>query len=114
MQPASAKKQEILSRARALAPRFTERAMAAEEARRISPQSAQDMLDAGFARILLHGSPELTRGMTRALLTQVFTFHSPDDTRIAVAQRKCGGGIGGHVARLGHHVAAARRGTRSA
>jgi alkylation response protein AidB-like acyl-CoA dehydrogenase len=49
----STKKQEILARARALAPRFAERAVAAEEARRISPQSAQDMLDAGFARILL-------------------------------------------------------------
>jgi alkylation response protein AidB-like acyl-CoA dehydrogenase len=50
---ASAKKQEILARARALAPRFAERAAAAEEARRISPQSAQDMLDAGLSRILL-------------------------------------------------------------
>jgi S-DNA-T family DNA segregation ATPase FtsK/SpoIIIE len=38
----------------------------------------------GFARILLHGSPEETRGLTRALLTQLFTFHSPDDVRIAV------------------------------
>src|ERR1700761_5938064 len=38
----------------------------------------------GFARILLHGSPEQTRGLTRALLTQLFTFHSPDDVRIAV------------------------------
>jgi 3-hydroxy-9,10-secoandrosta-1,3,5(10)-triene-9,17-dione monooxygenase len=46
-------KQEILQRARTLAPLLAERAAAAEEARRISPQSAQDMLDAGFARILL-------------------------------------------------------------
>jgi DNA segregation ATPase FtsK/SpoIIIE, S-DNA-T family len=38
----------------------------------------------GFARILLHGSPEQTRGLTRALVTQLFTFHSPDDARIAV------------------------------
>jgi S-DNA-T family DNA segregation ATPase FtsK/SpoIIIE len=38
----------------------------------------------GFARILLHGSPQLTRGLTRALLTQLFIFHSPDDARIAV------------------------------
>jgi 3-hydroxy-9,10-secoandrosta-1,3,5(10)-triene-9,17-dione monooxygenase len=49
----SAKKQEVLARARTLAPLFAERAEAAEEARRISPQSAQDMLDAGLARILL-------------------------------------------------------------
>jgi alkylation response protein AidB-like acyl-CoA dehydrogenase len=46
-------KQEILQRARTLAPLFAERAAAAEEARRISPQSAQDMLDAGLSRILL-------------------------------------------------------------
>jgi 3-hydroxy-9,10-secoandrosta-1,3,5(10)-triene-9,17-dione monooxygenase len=45
--------QEMIDRARALAPRFAERAVAAEEARRIPPQSVQDMLDAGFARILL-------------------------------------------------------------
>jgi S-DNA-T family DNA segregation ATPase FtsK/SpoIIIE len=38
----------------------------------------------GFARILLHGSPEQARALTRALLAQVFTFHSPDDVRIAV------------------------------
>jgi 3-hydroxy-9,10-secoandrosta-1,3,5(10)-triene-9,17-dione monooxygenase len=45
--------EEILQRARALAPRFAERAEAAEEARRIPPQSAKEMLEAGFARILL-------------------------------------------------------------
>ncbi len=48
-----ATRQEMLSRARALAPLFAARAEAAEEARRISPQSAKDMLEAGFARILL-------------------------------------------------------------
>jgi 3-hydroxy-9,10-secoandrosta-1,3,5(10)-triene-9,17-dione monooxygenase len=46
-------RQEVLRRARALGPLFAERAAAAEEARRISPQSAKDMLDAGLARILL-------------------------------------------------------------
>jgi 3-hydroxy-9,10-secoandrosta-1,3,5(10)-triene-9,17-dione monooxygenase len=45
--------QEILRRARALAPSFAERAEAAEQARRIPLQSAKDMLQAGFARILL-------------------------------------------------------------
>jgi 3-hydroxy-9,10-secoandrosta-1,3,5(10)-triene-9,17-dione monooxygenase len=48
-----ATRQEVLSRARALVPQFVARAEAAEEARRISPQSAKDMLDAGLARILL-------------------------------------------------------------
>ena len=43
----------MLARARALAPRFAERAASAEEARRIPPESANDMLVAGFARILL-------------------------------------------------------------
>ncbi|MGB6535347.1 MAG: acyl-CoA dehydrogenase family protein [Xanthobacteraceae bacterium] len=50
---ARASRQEILTRARTLAPLFAGRAEAAEQARRIPPQSAQDMLDAGFARILL-------------------------------------------------------------
>jgi alkylation response protein AidB-like acyl-CoA dehydrogenase len=45
--------QEMVERARALAPRFAERAETAEEARRIPEASAKDMLDAGFARILL-------------------------------------------------------------
>ena len=44
---------EMVERARALAPRFAERAAAAEEARRLPEASAKDMLDAGFARILL-------------------------------------------------------------
>jgi 3-hydroxy-9,10-secoandrosta-1,3,5(10)-triene-9,17-dione monooxygenase len=46
-------KQDILQRTRTLAPLFAQRAAAAEEARRISLQSAQDMLDAGLSRILL-------------------------------------------------------------
>jgi alkylation response protein AidB-like acyl-CoA dehydrogenase len=46
-------KQEVLQRALGLAPLFAKRAEAAEEARRIAPQSAKDMLDAGLARILL-------------------------------------------------------------
>ncbi len=48
-----ATRREILARLPALSARFAERAAAAEEARRISPESAQDMLDAGFARILI-------------------------------------------------------------
>jgi 3-hydroxy-9,10-secoandrosta-1,3,5(10)-triene-9,17-dione monooxygenase len=46
-------REEILDRARALAPRFAERAAAAEDARRIPAESIKDMLDAGLARILL-------------------------------------------------------------
>jgi len=49
----SVTRQEVLARTRALAPLFFARAEAAEEARRIAPQSAKDMLDAGLARILL-------------------------------------------------------------
>jgi 3-hydroxy-9,10-secoandrosta-1,3,5(10)-triene-9,17-dione monooxygenase len=46
-------KQEIVDRVRALAPKFAERALVAEEARHISAESAKDMLDSGLARILL-------------------------------------------------------------
>jgi 3-hydroxy-9,10-secoandrosta-1,3,5(10)-triene-9,17-dione monooxygenase len=45
-------RQELVARAQALAPRFAARAEAAEEARQIPRESAQEMLDAGFARIL--------------------------------------------------------------
>jgi alkylation response protein AidB-like acyl-CoA dehydrogenase len=45
--------QELIERARALAPRFAERAEAAEEARRMPLESVTEMLEAGFARILL-------------------------------------------------------------
>jgi 3-hydroxy-9,10-secoandrosta-1,3,5(10)-triene-9,17-dione monooxygenase len=48
-----ATRDEVLARARALAPAFAAHAEAAEEARRIPAQSAKDMLDAGFGRILL-------------------------------------------------------------
>ena len=48
-----ATRQEILARLPELSARFAQRAAAAEDARRISPESAQDMLDAGFARILI-------------------------------------------------------------
>lgn len=48
-----ATRQNILARLPDLARRFAERAAAAEEARGISPESAKDMLDAGFARILI-------------------------------------------------------------
>lgn len=51
--PANATRETILERTRALAPRFAERAHAAEESRRIPPESVDEMLEAGFARILL-------------------------------------------------------------
>ncbi|HUD86821.1 MAG TPA: acyl-CoA dehydrogenase family protein [Xanthobacteraceae bacterium] len=51
--PQSMSKAAVLERVRALAPTFAARAEAAEEARRIPPQSAADMLGAGLARILL-------------------------------------------------------------
>lgn len=50
---ANATKETVLARTRALAPLFAERAQAAEETRRIPPQSVNEMLEAGFARILL-------------------------------------------------------------
>jgi alkylation response protein AidB-like acyl-CoA dehydrogenase len=46
-------RQDILDRARAMAPRFAERAAAAEKARQLPAESAKEMLDAGLARILL-------------------------------------------------------------
>src|ERR1700681_4083623 len=49
----SAIKEEIMDRVRAMAPRFAERAAAAEEARRIPEESVKNMLDAGLARILV-------------------------------------------------------------
>ena len=49
----SVTRQDIIECARALAAKFATRAEAAEEARRIPAESAKDMLDAGFARILL-------------------------------------------------------------
>ena len=51
--PTSATKQEIMDRVRAIAPRFAERAAAAEEARRIPQESVDDMLEAGIARVLI-------------------------------------------------------------
>jgi len=50
---ATATKPEIMDRVRAMAPRFAERAEAAEEARRIPQASVDEMLAAGFARILI-------------------------------------------------------------
>jgi 3-hydroxy-9,10-secoandrosta-1,3,5(10)-triene-9,17-dione monooxygenase len=46
-------KEEIVERARALAKTFAGRAEAAEEGRRLPAQSTKEMLDAGFARILM-------------------------------------------------------------
>ncbi|MEN3356724.1 MAG: segregation ATPase FtsK/SpoIIIE, family [Mycobacteriales bacterium] len=37
-----------------------------------------------FARVLCQGDPDAVRGMARAALAQLVTFHSPDDLRIAV------------------------------
>ena len=45
--------QEMVARARALAPAFAARAARAETERRLPPESAQEMLDAGLARILM-------------------------------------------------------------
>ncbi|MFI6024315.1 type VII secretion protein EccCa [Amycolatopsis magusensis] len=39
----------------------------------------------GFAAVSMQGDKELTRGLTRAALAQMVTFHSPDDVLIAVA-----------------------------
>ena len=39
----------------------------------------------GFAAVSMQGERELTRGLTRAMLAQLVTFHSPDDVLIAVA-----------------------------
>jgi 3-hydroxy-9,10-secoandrosta-1,3,5(10)-triene-9,17-dione monooxygenase len=49
----TATKPEILDRIRALAPRFRERAGAAEEARQLPSESVQELLGAGIARILV-------------------------------------------------------------
>lgn len=38
----------------------------------------------GFAAVGLSGDKELTRGLARALLAQLVTFHTPDDVLIAV------------------------------
>src|SRR5687767_3140457 len=46
-------RRELVSRASALGSTFAARAEAAEEARRIPQESAEDMLNAGFARILV-------------------------------------------------------------
>jgi 3-hydroxy-9,10-secoandrosta-1,3,5(10)-triene-9,17-dione monooxygenase len=51
--PPAMNRQELLQRTRTLAPLFAARAAAAEEARRIPPDSVKDMLDAGLARVLL-------------------------------------------------------------
>src|SRR3984957_9943407 len=49
----SATKEVIMDRVGVMAPRFAERAAAAEEARRIPQESVNEMRDAGFARILV-------------------------------------------------------------
>jgi alkylation response protein AidB-like acyl-CoA dehydrogenase len=54
--PAPAKafsKQDVIARAKALAPVFRERAAVAEQDRKISAESAAEMIDAGFARMLV-------------------------------------------------------------
>ncbi|MEW2358903.1 type VII secretion protein EccCa [Spirillospora sp. NPDC029432] len=37
-----------------------------------------------FARIMPMGDPDVIRGMVRAMIVQIATFHSPDDVRISV------------------------------
>ncbi|MEU7784191.1 MULTISPECIES: type VII secretion protein EccCa [unclassified Amycolatopsis] len=39
----------------------------------------------GFAAVSMQGDRALTRGLTRAMLAQMVTFHSPDDVLVAVA-----------------------------
>jgi S-DNA-T family DNA segregation ATPase FtsK/SpoIIIE len=39
----------------------------------------------GFAAVSMQGERELTRGLTRAMLAQLVTFHSPDDVLVGVA-----------------------------
>ena len=51
--PTSANKPEIMDRVAAMGPRFAERAAAAEDARRIPQESVDEMIAAGFARILI-------------------------------------------------------------
>jgi alkylation response protein AidB-like acyl-CoA dehydrogenase len=51
--PPTATREQIMDRVRAMAPRFAERAAAAEQARRIPQESVDEMLAAGFARILI-------------------------------------------------------------
>jgi len=38
----------------------------------------------GFSRVYVQGEPERARGLTRAVLAQLATFHAPDDLLIAV------------------------------
>lgn len=49
----SVSKQDMIERAKALAPAFRERASVAEQDRRISAESAAELLEAGFARMLV-------------------------------------------------------------
>src|SRR6202051_5136926 len=49
----SATKEEIMDRVRAMNQSFYQRAAAVEDARRIPEESVKEMLDAGFARILV-------------------------------------------------------------
>ena len=53
VQTASVSKQDMVARAKALAPAFRERAAAAEDDRQISIASATELLEAGFARMLV-------------------------------------------------------------
>jgi S-DNA-T family DNA segregation ATPase FtsK/SpoIIIE len=39
----------------------------------------------GFAAVSMQGERELTRGLTRAMLAQMVTFHSSDDVLVAIA-----------------------------
>jgi hypothetical protein len=57
-------KQQILERVRALIPNFRKRAEAAEQARRLPRESAQEMLDAGLARILMPAGMAVTNSVS--------------------------------------------------
>ena len=49
----SVTKQQVIDRVRALLPNFAKRAASAEQGRRLPPESARELLDAGIARILM-------------------------------------------------------------
>ncbi|GAA1946746.1 type VII secretion protein EccC [Amycolatopsis minnesotensis] len=51
----------------------------------IVPELPTQITLRGFAAVSMQGERELTRGLTRAMLAQLVTFHSSDDVLIAVA-----------------------------
>ncbi|WP_318307318.1 type VII secretion protein EccCa [Amycolatopsis solani] len=55
------------------------------QAHSIVPDLPTQIALRGFAAVCLQGDLELTRGLTRAMLAQIVSFHSPEDVLIAVA-----------------------------